>query len=215
MKKLFLMMAVIFCGALLVSADAGDKQDAPTLKPLDEWTFLQIGFFPGIPQGTNYSNVYGIKIGVPMVSGYGRVRGIEPSILLSGTDYVYGVQATLLGVNRAKRVYGLQATSLVNISEEVIGFELSQVNIANEIKGFQASVVNVTGKVAGFQAGAVNVANKVDGFQASAVNIVGEELKGGQLGVFNYSKKSGCQFGLVNIIEDGWIPFMIIFNIKF
>ncbi len=201
MKKMMLMMVVAFCGAVIATADAGDKQ-GPVLKPLDDWTFFQIGFLPGFPQGTNYSNVYGIKLGAPMVSGTGsRVYGIEPSLLFSGSDYVYGIQAGWFGATKAKQVWGLQANCMVNVADEVIGFEPGLVNVTKEITGFQAS--------------AVNVSRKVTGFQASAVNVASEELKGVQLGVVNYSKKGGCQFGLVNVIEDGFLPFMIIFNFKF
>jgi hypothetical protein len=39
-------------------------------------------------------------------------------------------------------------------------------------------------------------------------------MTGLQLGAFNYSKKGGCQLGVINIIDDAWIPFTLFFNIK-
>ena len=221
MKKLMLMIAVIFCGAVLVSAQGQDKAAAPAAqpekKPLDQWTFFQLGFFPNFPEGTKNSNVYGLKLGAPMVSGYGRVYGIEPSLLYSGTDYINGIQATWVGPSICKETYGIQAAWFgPTIAKTVYGIQAScAVNIADEVIGFDPGLVCITKNITGFQASAVNISDKVTGFQASAVNVVREELKGVQLGVVNYSKKSGCQFGLINIIEDGALPFTIIFNIKF
>ncbi len=234
MKKMILVMAVLLCGAVLVSAQGQEKAaapaDQPEKKPLDQWTFFQLGFFPGFPDGTKNSNVYGFKLGAPMETGYGRVNGLEASVLYSGTEYVKGAQATMAGPaigkeihgvqaswtgpTIARTVYGLQASCTLNMADEVIGFEPGLANITKSLTGFQASAVNISEKTTGFQAGAVNISDKTIGFQMSAVNMA-NELKGFQLGVFNYSKKSGCQLGLINIIEDGSLPFMIIFNIKF
>ncbi|MFZ2655080.1 MAG: hypothetical protein WAX69_09175 [Victivallales bacterium] len=235
MKKLVLMMVVLFCGVMLVSAQGQDKAGAPAAqpeqKPLDPWTFFQLGFFPGIPESTQNSNVCGLKLGFPMVDGYGRVNGVEPSLFYSGTEYVKGVQATLVGPSIgqeilgvqtacvgptiAKKVHGLQLSGMHNVADEMTGVELGVANIAKSIMGCQISAVNVSEKVAGCQISAVNVSGKVIGFQASAVNLARDELLGFQLGVVNYSRKSGCQLGLFNIIEDGTLPFMIIFNIQF
>jgi hypothetical protein len=215
MKKMTLMLAALFCGAWLVSAQVENKDNAPELKPLSDWTPFQIGFFPGIPSGTSNSNVYGLKLGFPMVNGYGRVYGFEPSILYSGTEHIKGFQATV-GASITKEIYGFQlAGAGPSIAKKVYGFQLSgMVNITDDMKGFEAGVVNIAKNVYGFQASAVNIAEKVIGFQASVVNLTGE-LKGLQIGAFNYSKKSGVQIGIVNMIDDGWIPFTLVFNIKF
>ncbi|MFA6567279.1 MAG: hypothetical protein WCS96_03635 [Victivallales bacterium] len=216
MKKMTLMLAALFCGAWLVSAQAENKKNAPELKPLDNWTFFQIGFFPGIPSGTGNSNVYGLKLGAPMVDGYGRVYGIEPSLLYSGTDYVNGIQATWVGPSICKETYGIQAAWFgPTIAKKVYGLQAScAVNVLDDIMGFQPGAVNIAKNVCGFQASVVNVAEKVTGLQASAVNVT-KEITGLQFGAVNYSRKNGCQIGAINIIEDGWIPFTLLFNIKY
>ena len=207
MKKMTLMLAVLLCGAWLVSAQEVKDKTAPEFKPIKDWTVFQLGFFPGVPAGTGNSNVCGLKLGAPMVDGYGRVFGFEPSLLYSGTDYIKGVQATAAGPSIAKDVEGIQAS-------------WTGPTIANKVYGLQAScTLNVTEDiiakiVRGFQASAFNLAEKVVGFQMSAVNIT-KELTGFQFGAFNYSKKNGVQLGVINIIEDGWIPFTLLFNIKY
>ncbi|MFA6290717.1 MAG: hypothetical protein WC637_02985 [Victivallales bacterium] len=216
MKKMSFVLAVLFCGAWLVSAQAVNDKKAPELKPYNDWTIFQIGFFPGVPCGTGNSNVYGFKLGAPMVDGYGRVDGFEASVLYSGTDYIKGFQATGAGPSIAKEVEGIQASwTGPTIANKVTGLQAScSVNVAEDIIGFEPGLVNIAKNVRGFQASAVNIAEKVVGFQMSAVNIT-KELTGFQFGAFNYSKKNGVQLGAVNIIEDGWIPFTLFFNIKY
>lgn len=217
MKKMALLLAVLFCGAWLVSAQAESKKNTPELKPLNDWTFFQIGFFPGIPSGTGNSNVYGLKLGAPMVDGYGRVNGIEPSLLYSGTDYINGIQATWVGPSICKETYGIQAAWFgPTIAKKVYGLQAScAVNVLDDIIGFQPGAMNYAKNVCGFQASVVNISDNVCGFQASAVNVAKKEMIGLQLGAVNYSKKSGIQIGAINYIEDGWVPFTLIFNIKF
>ncbi len=216
MKKMTLMLAVLLCGAWLVSAQEIKDKKAPDFKPIKDWTVFQLGFFPGVPAGTGNSNVCGLKLGAPMVDGYGRVYGFEPSLLYSGTDYIKGVQATAAGPSIAKDVEGIQASwTGPTIANKVFGLQAScTVNVAEDIIGFQPGLVNFAKNVRGFQASAVNLSEKVVGFQMSAVNMT-KELTGFQFGAFNYSKKNGVQLGVINIIEDGWIPFTLLFNIKY
>jgi len=216
MKKTALLLAVIFCGVWLVSAQEGSNSKVQELKPLNDWTIFQIGFFPGFPAGTSNSNVYGFKLGAPMVDGYGRVHGLEASVLYSGTENINGVQATMCGPAIGKEINGAQASwTGPTLARKIYGLQAScTLNMTDDIIGFQPGLVNIAKNVRGFQASAVNVAENVTGFQASAVNLT-KELKGLQLGAFNYSKKSGVQIGVINIIEDGWIPFTILFNIKY
>ena len=215
MKKMAFVLAVLLFGAWLVSAQEENKDNAPELKPLSDWTPFQIGFLPGIPSVTSNSNVCGLKIGILMVDGYGRTYGFEPSVLYSGTEHIKGFQATV-GASIAKEVYGFQlAGAGPAISKKVYGLQISGLaNVTDDMKGFELGVANIAKNLYGFQASAVNIAEKVIGFQASVVNLTAE-LKGLQIGAFNYSKKSGIQIGVVNIIDDGWIPFTILFNIKF
>ena len=139
-----------------------------------------------------------------MVSGKGRVYGMEPSFIYSGTNYIGGAQGAWIGAAISRRVDGIQAAGGVCISKEVNGLMASLVNINEKMMGFQPGFINVTGELTGFQMGFVNVAK--------------EECLGFQMGCVNYSKSSGdgCfQLGALNFIKDGWLPVFPIINFSF
>jgi hypothetical protein len=202
------------------SGNMNSSGDIPETPPLerDKWSFFQIGFFPLTPSYTKISNVYGIKLGAPMCSGYGRVYGIEPSLLFSGTRYVNGIQATFWGACLAREVYGIQAASLgPSITGTVYGLQADgTLGMAEEVIGAQiAPVTMCSGDLTGIQFGAVNlIKNRMTGFQGGAVNIAAENV-GLQFGVVNYSDIDGVQIGGINIIRNGWLPFMIGINFNF
>ncbi len=204
MKKIIAVLLVVLCAGILTAQNEGgnnvSEQKAGPPKPLSEWTFFQLGFFPGVPGSTDYSNVYGMKLGAPMVSGYGRVYGIEPSIFYSGTDYVKGIQASWFGPAIGKNIEGLHASCVTCIADEVTGIEGSVVNVTDNFVGLQAGAVNVTKDSTGLQLGAVNYSKYTAGLQFGAIN---------------YSCEGSCQLGFINIIEDGLLPFMILFNVSF
>lgn len=193
--------------------------DIPEVAPrgYDKWTIFQIGFLPQFPSFTKVSNVYGIKLGAPMCSGYGWVYGIEPSLLFSGTRYIGGIQATFWGACLAREVKGIQASSFgPSLTGKIIGLQaVGTLGMAEEVYGAQIAPVTMCGtELTGIQFGVVNLTKKsLTGFQGGAVNIA-EKCNGVQFGVFNYCDKKGVQFGAVNIIRDSWLPFMIGFNIK-
>ena len=195
----------------------GEIPEAPPL-PHDQWSLFQIGFFPEWPSFTRLSNVYGIKLGAPMCDGYGRVYGIEPSILYSGTRYVGGIQASFWGTCLAREIYGIQSSTFGPcITGSVYGLQaVGSLGMAEEVYGAQIAPVTMCGtELVGIQFGVVNMTTKkLTGFQGGAVNLV-EELDGVQLGVFNYSEKNGLQFGAINIIKNGFIPFMLLINYKY
>ena len=204
MKKMLSCMAAFLVSCTIMTAQdttaAAEKTVTP--KPASDWTFFQIGFLPGVPGSTKYSNVYGLKLGAPLVDGEGRVCGLEPSFLYSGTSYIDGLQASWFGPAICREFNGLQASIPVSIARTMYGAQAAVVNIIRE-DGY------------GFGAGAINIAKNFYGFQLSAANVATGEFRGFQFGVFNYSEKKGCQMGLVNIIKDGPLPFMIIFNGSF
>ena len=213
MKKFSLM---VFLSAVCVFtgyAQTGEKKDTSVPpKPLSQWTFFQIGFFPGVPGSTDSSNVYGMKLGAPMVAGYGRVYGIEPSIFYSGTNHVYGIQAAWFGPAIGLDVEGLQASCVMTICKKMTGVLGSPVNLTGEAMGFQAGAVNVIETQTGLEIGGVNVNEDSGGFLFGGVNIC-KSVRGLQMGVFNYSQEGAFQIGLVNMIEEGGLlPFSILFN---
>ena len=187
-------------------------------RPRDQWTMFQIGFVPLWPNFTKESNVYGIKLGIPMCSGYGRVYGVEPSILYSGTRYVWGIQATFWGTCLAREVYGIQASSFgPSITTKIKGLQaVGTLGMAETVNGAQIAPVTMVKKnLIGIQFGAVNLSKEsLTGFQGGAVNVA-KKVKGLQLGVFNYSDGNTFQIGGINIIKNGWLPFMIGINFNF
>jgi hypothetical protein len=203
---------------VMVPIDEKETSTAPETPPnsLKHWSLFQIGFLPLFPSYTKSSNVYGLKLGVPMCSGYGRVFGIEPSILYSGTRYVKGVQASFWGTCLARRIYGIQASSFgPSITGTLLGIQADgTLSMAEDVSGLQVAPVTMSIDLTGIQFGAVNMSHSITGFQGGAVNL-SKKTKGVQLGIFNYSEKNGCQFGAVNIIKNSWIPFTIVFNIYF
>ena len=200
----------------LQPSSALQKKEDLTKPPrkMKQWSLFQIGFLPKWPSFTKISNVYGLKIGIPMCSGYGRVFGIEPSILYSGTRHVWGIQGSFWGTCLAQEIRGIQASSFgPSIAAKILGLQaVGTLGMAKNVKGAQIAPVTICREsVIGLQFGAVNLARPVTGFQGGAVNIA-EDVTGVQLGVFNYAKRKGLQFGLINIIKDGWLPFTLIVN---
>ncbi|QSH42444.1 hypothetical protein P0136_02730 [Lentisphaerota bacterium ZTH] len=225
MKKILLAAVMLFAGVAMFANDLEHKQ-----KPLDDWTFFQIGFWFDLPTCTADSNVYGLKTGQPISSGYGRVYGAEISWIAAATDDIKGAQGSWI-FTKNRTIEGVQASFICNINkEEITGLQAGFVNICGNMLGFQPGAVCVSkdmngiqagvltayakGTVTGAQFGMVNVCDQLDGFQASAFNKT-KSSSGFQLGIINVSDKNGAQFGLVNIIKDGWIPFMPFFNCSF
>ncbi len=229
MKKL-LISAIILASALGMPLQAADAADKTGKDPLNEWTFFQLGFWFDVPSYTRNSNVYFLKLGCPASSGIGRVKGNELAIFWAGTDYVEGLQSSFivcedrrmdgvqasLGFCRSREnLNGLQACGGVNMSETTNGFQPGGVNIAGDVNGLQmAAITNISKDINGAQFSIVNSSKKLNGFQASAVNMA-DGGDGVQLGAVNITNKRGIQFGLVNYIKDGWVPFLPILNISF
>ena len=183
-------------------------------RPKNKWSIFQIGFAPQWPGFTKVSNVYGLKLGIPMCSGYGRVYGVEPSILYSGTRHVWGIQASFWGVSLAQEIRGIQASSFgPSLASQLIGLQaVGTLGMADHVVGAQIAPVTMCSEdVTGFQFGVVNMAKPVTGFQAGGVNVA-KDVTGFQLGVVNYAEEKGLQFGLVNIIKGGFLPFTLIIN---
>lgn len=157
MKRMFLAAAVLFGCAAIVQAQevindtsklqvpVVQQQPAPTQNqssiPDDtgKWDFFQLGFWFGVPTQTDASDVCGMKLGIPACGGVGHVYGLETSVCASGTDYVKGVQCSLL-VDVSKKVTGVQG-AVINYSETVKGLQLGVLNFAKD-GAFQFGVLN-------------------------------------------------------------------------
>jgi len=227
MKKLSLLAAVFCAFSLAAGTPPGPS---PMQRPMDEWTPIQFGFTYRYPSATYNSNVYGLKFGLPICGGVGRVCGMEIALFAAGTEYVRGFQTALffteghmmhglqasLGSNIAKSGHvGLQATCGYNYSDKFAGMQAGVVNTSADFAGMQAAAVNVSDNAGGIQAGVcVNIADKLGGAQLGLYNQA-RQADGLQVGLVNVSMKSGFQIGLVNYIKDGWIPVFPLINFKF
>ena len=172
-----------------------------SITTLRNWTFLQIALWPGVPGVTRESNVCGLKLGIPMSDGNGYVNGMELGVVSASTSHIAGFQFSSF-LNTCKELYGAQF-SMVNLSSEACyGFQAGLVNInSNDNGGLQIAAANIAKEsFSGVQIGTFNTAKAVHGLQ---------------MGIVNTTDECGLQFGLVNIISNGWLPFCILFNFSF
>lgn len=225
MKKILFSFAVILFAATVFAI----TEVQPQASKKEDWSFIQICFWFGLPTASIHSNVYGLKTGWPISSGTGNVNGAEISWTVAGTDNINGAQGAWV-FTQNKNLQGIQAALVCNVNKEDLkGLQAGLVNVSGNLLGFQPGGVNVSKDMAGIQAAAitnvargtvtgaqfsiVNVTKTLNGFQASAFNSA-EKTSGFQLGLINISKSGGTQFGVANYIKDGWIPFLPFFNIK-
>jgi hypothetical protein len=166
----------------------------------ENWTVFQFAIIPGVPGVTRNSSVYGFKFGIPVSGGNGTVGGVEMSIVASTTSRVYGVQFSPFA-NVSDVMDGVQFCAITNATNHVAGWQMSMINVSDVAYGLQMGIVNVdTVKLKGVQMGVYNYS---------------EEVRGVQFGIVNIAKKCGVQLGLINVIEDGWLPFFPLINVSF
>ena len=157
MKRTVLLLTALFGCAMVaqsqetandtskLQAPVVQQQSAPvqeqSVAPADtaKWDFFQLGFWFGVPSQTETSDVCGMKLGVPSCGGSGHVYGLETSVCASGTDYVKGVQCSLL-VDVSKKVTGVQG-AVINYCETVKGLQLGVLNFAKD-GAFQFGLLN-------------------------------------------------------------------------
>ena len=159
MKKIIIlaMICACFVGNALASENNADKNH----KIDDQYTPIQLSFFPGVPANTKYSRVQGVKFGFPISSGFGIVNGMEASIFGSWTREVNGLQCAIY--SECDKGVGLQG-SVVNIAKDYLGVVAALVNVTSGGKG-EFSLVGV-------QLGLVNYCDKLNGMQFGLVNII-------------------------------------------
>ncbi len=119
----------------------------------------------------------------------------------------------------AQCVYGVK-TGFMSGQGRVVGFEGSLVSAATpEVYGAKLAMVNVGDGSRGTHFGLFNLESDFRGVQAALVNVLSGKLPGQppppatQLSIVNYARDlDGFQIGIVNIIENGSLPFMVFFN---
>jgi len=196
-----------------LESDAPDGEDAGV-----KWAPFMLGVAPSWPAFSVETDVYGLKLGLPMCGGDVKTRGLEISLFHSGTREIRGVQLSVIGASTSGHIQGVQIIGFgPAISDGLGGLQIAgALGIVGKGTGLQIAPVAIVqdGGMDGTQISLLGVSERVmNGLQVGVVN-VSKKIRGVQIGLFNYcDAESGVfQIGLVNVVKDGWLPFMILFN---
>lgn len=126
-----------------------------------------------------------------------QIGMLKSSPTTQDTAPVYGVRFGLPICGGKAQVSGVDFALIGSQSDKVIGFQYATCfNVSNdEVDGVRLSVVNAGGKTIGAEIGVVNLTKNAYC----------------QFGAFNWAKK-GFQLGIINVMEDGFLPVMILIN---
>lgn len=147
----------------------------------------------------------------------------------------FSLFAPLQVLEEDEDVYGIRFTALYGVNAAVVGFDFGVWSVTNGYQyGLQANVLTAyhAQNADGFSfAGIVNythqsstgciiggiyneIGHKITGFQTGLFCAKATQVSGVQLSLFNYCEDlNGVQLGLININNNGTIPFTILFNI--
>ena len=153
----------------------------------DSQNNVQFGIYSDLQVVDKSEKVYGIRCSFPMAENTTMI-GLDFGAFSRNTEYFYGAVFNLLGVYNDKNAAGFNGTCLFHYTGwNFSGFSFAGIynEVFHRIKGVQAGIVS-------------NYARQVSGLQISLINYC-EDL-------------NGVQFGLVNIYNNGTIPFSILFN---
>lgn len=171
-------------------------------------TLIFVGLTISVHAQNNQSNVTNVQFclfcPLQVVPPEFDVHGARFTVPFGVNRVVYGLDTGIWSVTTGYQ-YGFQANGLVAYHEQdADGFNL-------------AGIVNYTGRDStGCIIGGIfsEVQNKITGFQTALVTAKARQVAGVQLSLFNYCEDlSGVQLGLINIYNNGTIPFTILFNI--
>lgn len=106
------------------------------------------------------------------------------------------------GDSLTSTTYGVKVGAPISDGAPVFGVEASVLYAgSDEVNGFQGSLISAKSE-------------EVNGIQLSLVNFV-QECTGIQLGIVNFAKDKTFQLGILNFVEDGWLPVCPIMNFQF
>jgi hypothetical protein len=183
------------------------------------WTPIQFSCFDGVKNYPNSSTVNGLKLGIPFSANY-----------WGKSQVVNGLELGIFTITNGSN--GLQLAAVNIDMTDCTGMQLSGANISKKFTGFQTGIYNEVNQSTAVQLGGVNTAkfnssavqvgvinNNADTSSGTQVGIlnVGYGFKGVQVGLFNGSfqrDSSSLQFGLLNYMEDGFLPVFPFFNFK-
>jgi hypothetical protein len=142
-RSVLIIIALAVCAMLNLHLQAGQV------------AVFQPGYWFNYPAETADSKVDGIKLGLPICSGYGSVEGMELSLFCSATDKISGLQWAFIGVTACKELNGTQLGLLNAVAGDAKGGQIGMINIAGRLAGIQLGIVNSVKH--GLQFGLINI----------------------------------------------------------
>jgi hypothetical protein len=95
----------------------------------------------------------------------------------------------------------------------VIGADIGFVSLTNYVRGAQLALYGHGDVMHGAQAALVNINRNVIGAQVGIYNGTDLMQQGAQVGIVNNAKSSDAiQIGLINIMDNGFLPVFPFFN---
>jgi len=211
MKKIILGVCLT-AASLFMAVSTFAAYGAPA-----SFSLIQFSVWPGVDNWPNAESVDGLRLGIynhseegfgyplngvdlGILSGSSDVNGVQLSVANLGGSNIDGVQLAWLNMNENGGSLQLGAYNILKSSEGV-QFGLANLNDRNNWAA-QFAVINYTDpKSSGFQVGAINAADRYDGFQLGLLNINSDN-----------SKNKGFQIGLINWMDNGFLPLFPFFN---
>ncbi len=128
-------------------------------------------------------------------------------------SYITGVSLGLPSSYGLPVVYGADLSLIWGDSQDVYGFKLAPVSTGSRVRGVQLAIINQSDNINGGELGVINLANESSGIQLGIFNKT-DQSKGAQFGIVNFAGNSdeGIQIGVINIMENGFLPVFPIFN---
>ena len=183
------------------------------------WTPVQLSFWEGVKNLPNSENVNGVKIGLPFSFNYWgmdqAVNGLEMGVF-TDTNKSTGLQMSFVNINTIDCI-GMQLAG-VSVSQRFKGFQMGAYNEVTQSTAAQLGFTNTSKRESSaYQVGVINNAtDDTDGVQVGVFNL-SYGFKGVQVGIINtnYRRSSNSlQIGLINYMEDGFLPIFPFFNYR-
>lgn len=157
------------------------------------------------------STFTGVSI-APLLNGSrGDFRGLQIGAI-NGAFHGRGL-VQIGAISGTGDLAGVQLSSFVNLSTgKASGLQLGAVNVAGSARGLvQLGGINaVASELRGVQIGAYNYAGTLGSAQIGLINTIGATAGGVQIGLVNVSREAKTrQIGLMNVLPDTRIQFLV------
>jgi hypothetical protein len=111
---------------------------------------------------------------------------------------------------------GIPESYNYNCVQKIHGFDWGFVSTDSRVSGMQFGMTNWSKGSSGFQLAFANLVEDFGGVQMAAANYTRNSCAL-QLGLFNFARKesTGVQIGLLNFMDEGFLPCFPLVNISF